>query len=105
MQNHFDIAIGAKLMSGSLQAFAQPRAIVDFSVADQRQVAGFISDWLSSALDIYDAQPPKAERNRVILVIRFIIRPAMCQRGRQPAHYLMPVFTKTASDTAHCFSN
>jgi hypothetical protein len=57
MKYDLDIGSGSEPVAGGNQPRAKFRAVVDFSVADQRDIAGFIPDRLSTALEVDDAEP------------------------------------------------
>jgi hypothetical protein len=110
VHEHFDIGIArAKPVAVSLERLLQFVEVVDFTVGDNLDVAGFVQDRLLAAGEIDDGQAPHAKTDAGNGDAALFIRAAMMQHAHHPLELggrdlLIQVAFNDANDSTHIAS-
>ncbi len=90
VNDDFGIAVRGEPMALADQFVAQLLEVVDLSVADDDAAAVLVRNWLVTASDVDDRQPPHTERERAIDELPGIVGTAMKDRVPHPAKHVRP---------------
>jgi hypothetical protein len=101
MKDDLDVGPGSEPVAGSDQPRAKFRAVVDFSVADQHDIAGFVPDRLLAALEVDDAEPAESQRRAPGRKVALVVRPTMHEGGSHAPCEAVSVVTNSACNAAH----
>src|ERR1700687_3833605 len=85
----FSIAIGVENVAELFQPFAQLAVVVNLAVENNPGSAVLIMDWLLSALQIDNREPPHAQGHRALEIETVVVGPPVPDSAAHPARQLL----------------